>query len=107
MDQYLVQSVERSQTTPVVQQRVRQRHVEAADSSDEDILARPLSQSCVRLLPFTEKEQWDVWLNRFEDTADQRAWSDVQKLDELMPLLQGAAGDCVWSGKSAGAHKLQ
>ena len=80
----------------MVQQRLRQRHVEAADSSDEDILARPLPQSRARLPPFTGKEQWDVWLNRFEDTAGRRAWSDVQKLDELIPLLQGAAGDYVY-----------
>ena len=96
MDQYLVRRVERNQTTPVVQQRVRQRHAKAADSSDEDILARPLSQSHARLPLFTGKEQWDVWLNRFEDTAGRRGWSDVQKLDELMPLLQGAAGDYVY-----------
>ena len=37
-----------------------------------------------------------MWLNRFEDTAGRRAWSDVQKLDEQMPLLQGAAGDYVY-----------
>ena len=49
-----------------------------------------------RLPPFTGEESWEVWLNRFLDIADTRAWSKAQQLDEILPLIQGAAGDFVW-----------
>ena len=49
-----------------------------------------------KLPPFTAKERWDVWFNRFKDVALRRGWSVERKLDELIPLIQGAAGDFVY-----------
>jgi len=45
---------------------------------------------------FTGKERWEVWLNRFEDIAIRQNWDEDKKLDELLPRLQGSAGDFVF-----------
>ena len=56
-------------------------------------------RSRARLPPFRGNEgteTWQVWYNRFADIADKRKWSNEKKLDEIIPLLQGDAGDFVW-----------
>lgn len=51
----------------------------------------------VKLPPFTgDREKWTVWFTRFEDIADRRGWSDDDRLDELLPRLQGSAGEFVY-----------
>ena len=47
--------------------------------------------------PFNGKEDWKVWINRFEAIAERRNWSDENKLDNLLPKLQGRAGDFVYT----------
>ena len=37
-----------------------------------------------------------VWINRFEDVAMRRHWNEDQKLDVLLPRLQGKAGEFVY-----------
>lgn len=49
-----------------------------------------------KLPPFTGKETWKVWFNRFSEIAERRKWTDEEKLDELLPKLQGAAGEFVF-----------
>lgn len=49
-----------------------------------------------KLPPFTGKETWKVWFNRFEEVASRQKWSSDAKLDELLPLLQGVAGEFVY-----------
>ena len=46
---------------------------------------------------FTGKETWKVWFNRFQEVARRSGWDDEEKLDELMPKLQGAAGEFVFA----------
>ena len=50
----------------------------------------------VRLPPFTGKEPWKVYFNRFEDVARLEGWSETTKLRELLPRLQGQAGEFVY-----------
>lgn len=50
-----------------------------------------------KLPPFNGKEDWKVWLSRFEAVARRRNWNDDAKLDNLIPRLQGRAGDFVFS----------
>ena len=50
----------------------------------------------VHIPPFTGKETWKVWFGRFEHIAKRRHWSDEDKLDVLLPKLQGAAGTFVY-----------
>ena len=45
---------------------------------------------------FTGKEPWNVWFNRFTEVADRRNWTDEDRLDEILPRLQGAAGEFVF-----------
>ena len=49
-----------------------------------------------KLPPFTGKEKWTVWYNRFDDVASRQHWSEDDRLDELLPRLQGVAGDFVY-----------
>jgi hypothetical protein len=42
------------------------------------------------------KETWNVWFNRFNDIANRYGWGNSRKLDELLPCLQGTAGDFVY-----------
>ena len=58
---------------------------------------RSSSYSGCKLPPFNGKEKWEVWHNRFEDVANRRGWSEDDKLDELLPRLQGTAGEFVFS----------
>lgn len=46
-----------------------------------------------KLPAFTGKEKWEVWLNRFEAVAQINNLSEKEKLKELLPRLQGEAGD--------------
>ncbi|MES9880685.1 MAG: C2HC-type zinc finger protein, partial [Sedimenticola sp.] len=62
----------------------------------------PYSQApCIRgnlkLPAFTGKEDWKVWICRFVAIAERRNWSDEDKLDELLPRLQGGAGEFVFT----------
>ncbi|CAC5407267.1 unnamed protein product [Mytilus coruscus] len=55
--------------------------------------SRPKSGQNVKLPAFTGKEKWEVWLNRFQAVARFNDWDDNEKLCELIPSLQGEAGD--------------
>ena len=59
------------------------------------------SQKNWKLPLFNGKEKWEVWFNRFEAVASRGGWSSEEKLDELLPRLQGVAGDFVYSQLSA------
>ena len=49
-----------------------------------------------KLPPYTGKETWEVWYNRFHEVALISHWSDQEKLVELLPRLQGATGEFVY-----------
>lgn len=77
------------------------------DSSDDESLGTSLlnrskskSKSAfpqnVKLPAYTGKEKWEVWYNRFEAVARLGKWDEKSKLRELLPHLQGAAGDFVF-----------
>ena len=59
----------------------------------------------VRLPPFTGKESWPVWYNRFIDVADRHRWSENTKLNELLPRLQGQAGEYVFGQLPRGTRR--
>ncbi|XP_069109870.1 uncharacterized protein [Argopecten irradians] len=45
--------------------------------------------------PFTDKETWKTWFSRFETVADRCRWGHEERLDQLLPRLQGKAGEFV------------
>ena len=51
----------------------------------------------VKIEPFTGKEEWRVWLCRFEALADRYSWDDDTKLDYLLPRIQGPAAEFVFA----------
>lgn len=67
----------------------------AEDESDEHSTRADRDRG-IKLPPFTGEEAWEVWLNRFEDVAIRRKWGSREKLDALIPRLQGKAGDFVF-----------
>ena len=64
---------------------------------------------------FTGKETFKVWFSRFKDIAKRQSWDDDEKLDILLPRLQGEAGSFVFdqlsskvrNNYSALKHELQ
>lgn len=67
-------------------------------SSDEELQGKQKKNlnTGSRLPAFTGKEKWKVWFNRFEAVANIYGWSKKEKLAELLPRLQGIAGDFVY-----------
>ena len=51
----------------------------------------------VKLPPFNGREEWKVWIRRFESVAKRHHWDDETKLDNILPKLQGRAGDFVFN----------
>ena len=69
------------------------------DSSDEEtpkISVRQSKFGSCKLPPFSGKEKWEVWFNRFEAVGNRRGWTEEDMLDELLPRLQGIAGEFVY-----------
>jgi hypothetical protein len=48
------------------------------------------------LTPFDGKDEWDIWISRFEAIAKRYNWDTEEKLDQLLPRLQGSAGQFVF-----------
>ena len=48
-------------------------------------------------IPGRSLEDWKTWINRFEAIADRRHWDEESRLDNILPKLQGKAGDFVFS----------
>ena len=55
------------------------------------------SHSTIKIPAFNGKEDWRVWINHFEAIANRQGWSFEERLDELLPKLQGSAGNFVFS----------
>lgn len=51
----------------------------------------------IKLPSFDGKEDWKVWIRRFEAIAERKQWDDSTRLDNLLPKLQGRAGDFVFT----------
>ena len=86
----------------------------SSDSEEESSSLETVSRSRIRvnsgsrsyrkLPPFTGKETWKVWFNRYEEVANRQNWCSEEKLDELLPRLQGVAGEFVYAQLS---HETQ
>lgn len=50
-----------------------------------------------KLPPSKYKEEVKVWISRFEVVRERRCWDDGAELDNLLPRLQGRAGDFVFN----------
>jgi len=95
-----------------VKRTERRTHCVSTDSSDSNISSdsdfeqadasthvRPNNNN--RLPSFTGKEKWRIWINCFEAVADLHDWSGKERLSELLPRLQDAAGDFVYDQLSS------
>ena len=51
----------------------------------------------MKLPPFDGKEDWKVWITRFEAISQRCNWNEDTRLDNLLPRLQGRAGDIVFN----------
>ena len=82
--------------------RVHQhRDSDQSDSgSERDTLMLPSHRSLGRnsalCLPIFTGKDWKIWYNCFEDLSRIHGWTDEHKLMELLPKLQGTAGEFVY-----------
>lgn len=74
----------------------RENSITGSDVSTHGRVRRQVHRTGVKLPPFTGKETWKVWFNRFSEISERKRWSDEEKLDEMLPRLQGAAGEFVF-----------
>ena len=51
----------------------------------------------LKIPPFNGKEDWKTWIKRFQAIAERGNLSDESKLDNLIPKLQGKAGEFVFT----------
>ena len=51
----------------------------------------------IKLPPFNGKEEWKIWVSRLEAIANRRQWSEETQLYNLLPKLQGKAGEFVFT----------
>ena len=49
-----------------------------------------------KLPAYTGTEKWKVWFNRFESVAKLAEWTDNEKLQQILPRIQGTAADFVF-----------
>ena len=70
--------------------------LEGSDSQKTMVRNIRQNHNHVKLPVFTGKESWNVWFNRFDAVASRHGWSHDQRLDELLPRLQGQAGEFVF-----------
>lgn len=59
--------------------------------------ARANGAEHVKIPPFTGKEAWDVWITRFETIARRYGWNQEEKLNHLLPCIDGEAAHFVYS----------
>ena len=64
--------------------------------SSRSLACNDRNSSSVKIPPFTGKEQWKVWISRFMEVANRKGWDNERKLDEILPRLQGPAGEFVY-----------
>lgn len=55
------------------------------------------TRSHVKIPYFTGKEDWSVWISRFEAIAYRSGWGENEMLDQLLPRIDGQAADFVFS----------
>ena len=65
-------------------------------SSEDEYSRKKPSNNGSRLPVFTGREKWKIWFNRFEAVAEIQGWNKKEKLAELLPRLQGIAGEFVY-----------
>ncbi|CAC5366857.1 unnamed protein product [Mytilus coruscus] len=73
----------------------------SSDESESPRASKGKQLNSNRLPIFTEKEKWKVWFNRFEAVANLYNWSKKEKLAEVLPRLQGIAGNFVYDQLSS------
>ena len=58
----------------------------------------PNSRTCNFKIPsFSGKEEWATWFARFDTIASRYNWTEDEKLDQLLPRLEGVAAEFVFT----------
>ena len=92
------QTQSRSRSTTRFAQNVSSDEDTEYSFSDEQsqVNRGPRGNNSCKLPPFTGKEKWNIWFNRVKEVATLQQWGNQQKLRELLPILQGPAGEFVY-----------
>ena len=54
-------------------------------------------QPPIKMPVFNGKMEWETWIAQFEAIAERRGWSENEKLDQLLPRLEGLAAQFVFT----------
>lgn len=63
---------------------------------DQPHVTAPRFNEHIKVPSFSGKEDWQVWLARFEALARRHNWDEECKLDYLLPRIEGLAGEFVF-----------
>lgn len=58
---------------------------------------RTVNPDHVKISPFTGKEDWQVWISRFEAIGMRYGWDYDTRIDQLLPRLEGQAAQFVFT----------
>jgi hypothetical protein len=59
--------------------------------SERRYASRSRLPDTVKIPSFTGKEDWQVWIASFEAIADRFGWGNEDRLDQLLPRMEGQA----------------
>ncbi|KAH3770901.1 hypothetical protein DPMN_172199 [Dreissena polymorpha] len=72
-------------------------HAPRADCVYRRPAVRRNTRSIPKKTPITGKEDWTVWSARFDAIARRFCWDDDDKLDNLLPMIEGQASEFVFA----------
>ena len=78
-------------------QRAPARHAPRADGIYRRPAIRRNTRPVPKIPPFTGKEDWAVWSAKFDAIARRYGWDDDDKLDNLLPMIEGQASEFVFA----------
>ncbi|KAH3881206.1 hypothetical protein DPMN_005129 [Dreissena polymorpha] len=64
---------------------------------DDGYTGRRNTRPVPKMPPFTGKEEWTVWSAKFEAIARSYSWDEDDKLDNLLPMIEGQASEFVFA----------
>jgi len=78
-------------------QRAPARHAPRANGVYRRPAVRRNTRPVPKIPPFTGKEDWAVWSAKFDAIARRFGWDDDDKLDNLLPMIEGQASEFVFA----------
>ena len=96
-DGYAVRVASRSPSRQPIRARDYQGGVPRRNNRWEGGYRRPPPFTGGKVSTFSGKEEWQTWISQFQAIARRYQWTEEEMLDQLLPRLEGAAAEFVFS----------